>query len=80
MRGLLAEYGVAVPKQVGPLRRALPRLIEDPTNDLTPLARTTFAALHEELRLLDARVAAIDHELKSQCARDERCQLSAVIQ
>ena len=80
MRGLLAEYGVTVPKQVGPLRRALPRLIEDSTNDLTPLARTTFVALYEELRLLDARVAAVDHELKRQCARDERCQRLTAIE
>jgi transposase len=32
------------------------------------------------LRLLDARVAAVDHELKSQCARDERCQRLTAIE
>ena len=31
IRGLLAEYGVVVPQQVSPLRRALLRLIEDLT-------------------------------------------------
>ncbi len=31
IRGLLAEYGVVIPQQVSPLRRALPRLIEDLT-------------------------------------------------
>jgi transposase len=80
IRGLSAEYGVAVPKEVSPLRRALPRLIEDPTNDLTSLARTTCVALHEELRLLDARLAAVDHKLQRQCARNERCQRLTAIE
>lgn len=74
IRGLLAEYGVVVPQQVSRLRQALPGLIEDPTNDLTPLARTTFTALHDELRGLDARVTAVDQELKRQCVCDEHCQ------
>ncbi len=74
IRGLLAEYGVVVPKQVSPLRRALPRLIEDLTNDLTPLARMTFTSLHEELRGLDARITAVDQELTRHCVCDERCR------
>jgi len=80
IRGLLAEYGVVVPKQVSLLRRALPRLIEDLSNDLTPLARMTFTSLHEELRGLDARITAVDHELKRQCACDERCQRLTAIE
>lgn len=80
IRGLLAEYGVVVPKQVSPLRRALPRLIEDLTNDLTPLARTTFTALYEELRAVDARVTTVDRELKEYCAQDERCQRLTAIE
>jgi len=80
IRGLLAEYGVVVPKQVSPLRRALPRLIEDPTNDLTPLARTTFTVLYEELRAVDARVTAVDRELTAHCAQDERCQRLTAIE
>ena len=80
IRGLLAEYGVVVPKQESPLRRALPRLIEDLTNDLTPLARTTFTALYEELRAVDARVTTIDRELKEYCAQDERCQRLTAIE
>ena len=80
IRGLLAEYGVVVPKQVSPLRRALPRLIEDLTNDLTPLARTTFTVLYEELRAVDARVTAVDRELKAHCAQDERCQRLTAIE
>ncbi len=80
IRGLLAEYGVVVPKQVSPLRRALPRLIEDLTNDLTPLARTTVTALYEELRAVDARVTTVDRELKEYCAQDERCQRLTAIE
>ncbi len=80
IRGLLAEYGVVVPKQVSPLRRALPRLIEDLSNDLTSLARRTFTALSEELRAVDARVTTVDRELKAYCAQDERCQRLTAIE
>ncbi|CAE6790102.1 MAG: hypothetical protein H8K06_17510 [Nitrospira sp.] len=74
IRGLVAEYGVLVPQQVSSLRRTLPRLVEDLTNDLTPLARTTFTALSEELRAVDVRGTTVDRELKEYCAQDERCQ------
>ena len=79
IRGFRSEYGVVVPKQVCPLRHALPRLIEDPTNDLTSLGRTNFTALHDELRVLDVRMTAVDQELKRQSVRDGRCpRLTAI--
>ena len=80
IRGLLADYGVVVPQQVSHLRHALSGLLEDPTNTLTPLARMTFTALHDELRGLDARVTAVDHELTRHCAGDERCQRLTAIE
>jgi transposase len=56
-----------------------PRLIEDPTNDLKSLGRTNFTALHDELRLLDVRMTAVDQELKRQSVRDGRCpRLTAI--
>ncbi len=40
-RGLLAEYGIVVSKGVHKLRAALPRILEDGENGLSPLARIT---------------------------------------
>ena len=80
IRGLLAEYGIVVSQQVGRLRRALPGLLDDPTNTLTPLARMTFMSLHEELRGLDTRITAIDQELTRHCVGDERCRRLVAIE
>ena len=39
IRAYLAEYGIIIQKQIAPLVHALPSIIDDEENDLTPLAR-----------------------------------------
>jgi len=64
IRGLLAEYGIAVPIGIGALRRALPELQEDAENGLSGVFRRLLTGLREDLGNFDARVAALDQEIE----------------
>lgn len=72
-RGLLNEYGIVLPKGITVLRKALPRLLEDADNGLTPLARQYLHSLQEELRGLDEVIKELECSI-AQAAR----QLPAV--
>ncbi|MEE9265130.1 MAG: IS110 family transposase [Gammaproteobacteria bacterium] len=64
IRGLVAEYGLVAPKQLGPLRRAIPDWLEDAENGLTSRFRTLLHGLWEELLRLDQRIDVLDTEVK----------------
>ena len=55
IRGLLAEYGVVVGRQVATLRRALPELLENAENGLSFDFRTLLDDLQQDLIRLDER-------------------------
>ncbi|MHB1826993.1 MAG: IS110 family RNA-guided transposase [Steroidobacteraceae bacterium] len=65
IRGLLAEFGLVVPKGVARLRRELPRILEDAENALTDLAREVFSGLLEQFHEFDARIAAYDRQIRA---------------
>lgn len=65
IRGLLGEFGVAVPKGVTRLRRELPGILEDAENNLTDLAREVLFGLLEQLRELDGHISAYDHKIRA---------------
>ena len=48
IRGLLAEYGIIVPKGINKIRKALPEILEDAENELSYTGRRLFADLYEE--------------------------------
>lgn len=60
IRGLMAEYGVVVPKGRLKLRPALPLILEDADNGLSFDFRSLLEELYQELKLLDERIAALD--------------------
>ena len=63
VRGLLAEYGIVLPKQIATVRRQLPGLLEDGENALTAMSRELFAGLYEELVRLDLRIKTCDAQI-----------------
>jgi transposase len=63
IRGLLAEYGIVLPRQLNQLRRWLPLLLEDGDNELTPMGRSLFASLYEELLQLEERIQSLEKRL-----------------
>ncbi len=65
IRGLVAEYGLVAPKDLKPLRRAIPDWLEDAGNGLTERFRRLLHALWEELLRLDQRVEELDREIEA---------------
>jgi transposase len=65
MRGLLGEFGIAVPKGLARLRRELPGILEDAENGLPVLARQVLCGLLEQLREADARINAYDRQIRT---------------
>src|SRR5215831_15382143 len=56
IRGLVAEYGLVAPKELGHLRRALPCWLEDGANELSGRFRRLLHGLWDDLRSLDSRM------------------------
>lgn len=74
IRGLLMEYGIVLAKGISPLKRELPILLEDQSNELTPGMREIIKDLLEELRDLEIKVKNYDRKLHGVYLADERCQ------
>lgn len=74
IRGLLAEYGLILPKQVGTVRQHLPRLLDETASPLTPLGRDTFRELYEELAGFDERIRRMDRQLRALGMSQEPCR------
>lgn len=65
IRGLVAEYGLVAPKELGALRRAVPHWLEDAENGLTSRFRTLLHGLWEDLLGLDQRMKDLDKDIDS---------------
>jgi transposase len=63
IRGLVAEYGLVAPRELGQLRIALPRWLENSENGLSSLFRRLLSGLWDDLKGLDDRVAELDREI-----------------
>ncbi len=74
LRGLLAEYGVVLPRGVSSLRRRLPALLEDGENGLSALFRRLLAQGYQRLCELDAHIAAYNAEVARHSRQDDACR------
>jgi transposase len=80
VRGLLMEYGIVLPQHMGQLRRGLPEVLEDESNELTVLGRRLLASLHSELSELDEKIERIEKELQAVYGASEACQRIAAVE
>ncbi len=71
MRGILLERGITLRKGKYHLARALPELLSEEANGLTPRVRTLLEQLREEWRMLDDRVADLDAEFLNVARQDD---------
>ena len=63
IRGLLAEYGIVIRLGITAVRKALPEILEDGENGLTPRGRACFAQLRDELVQIDAQCARYEQQI-----------------
>ncbi len=80
IRGLLSEYGIVLPQHVSQLRRGLPLILEDASNELTAFSRRLFASLHNELLALEEKIGALDEQIESVYQTSEPCQRVAAVE
>lgn len=74
MRGLMIEYGVVISKSIAALRKAVPEILEDADNALTPMFRELLCGLWEEMLRLDQRITAYDAQIKHLSEQSEVCR------
>lgn len=74
LHGLLHEYGVALPRGRAAVRRALPALLEEGGNELTPAMRRLFTGCYEELCALVPRIKTMADEIKTVSRAREDCR------
>jgi len=74
MRGLMLEYGVIVAKSVAALRKAVPDILENADNGLTPMFRELLCGLWEEMLRLDQRITVYDAEIEHLSEQSELCK------
>lgn len=74
IRGFLNEYGIVVGRGREKLILALPDLLEDAENGLSPSSRALYRALYDEWRQLNESIDRIEQVLKGQAKSDEAAQ------
>jgi len=74
LRGLLAEYGIVLPKGVAALKRRLPEILEDAENGLTDRFRRLAHEVWQQLQALEAHLKVYDQELARVAQEHEACR------
>jgi transposase len=64
IRGLLAEFGIVIPKGIGHIAKRLPEILEDGENALPGMMRELVARLGENLKQIDQQVEALERQIK----------------
>ena len=79
IRGLLAEYGIIVPRGICQIGKRLPAILEDGENDLPGLFRRLLQRLGEHLKELDRQVSELDAQIQLWHRQHEgSCRLAQV--
>uniref|UniRef100_E6QUB1 Transposase of ISCARN91, IS110 family IS1111 group n=1 Tax=mine drainage metagenome TaxID=410659 RepID=E6QUB1_9ZZZZ len=64
MRGLLAEYGVIIPKGIHSISERMPSILEDAENGLPGMMRNLLARLNEHFKVLDQQVDELEAQIR----------------
>jgi len=63
MRGLLAEFGIVIPKGLGHIAAQLPQILEDGDNGLPAMMRSLLEGLGEQLKQIDRQVKELEQQI-----------------
>jgi transposase len=63
IRGLLAEFGIVIPKGIGHIAKRLPEILEDGENGLPGMMRQLIERLGEQLKALDKQVGEMQRQI-----------------
>ena len=71
MRAFCLEYGITMHQGVGKFKIALPQILGDMQNELTPAMRKLLASLFNDVKGLEARIGEITGEIEAIAAADD---------
>lgn len=74
LRGLLREFGIAIPLGAAKVRPATMAALEDGDNELPMALRHALAGLLETIQACEAAMASLEAELADAARADTRCQ------
>lgn len=74
MRGFMIEYGLAVKEGRAALRRAIPGILEDADNGLSPRMRQLITQQCEHWDVLEARILEVTREIEAVAKGHEDCR------
>lgn len=74
MRGLLQEYGIVIAEGLSKLRKEMPLILEDASNELTDSSRELFSELLQELKEMDGQIAVYNQKIQAIFQGNEVCQ------
>jgi transposase len=73
LRGLLAEYGIIIPKGMRYIKNMI-QILEDNHGKLTTKSHDIFLQLYEQFKVYDSQVATYDKEIELTAKQDARCR------
>ena len=71
IRGLLAEFGVVIPKGLSKLAEQMPAVLADQNNELTSVMRELLQMLHTQFAHLDDLVARLERQIQVWARQDD---------
>jgi transposase len=79
IRGLLAEFGIVIPKGIGHIAKRLPEILEDGENGLPGMMRELLQRLGENLKDMDRQVGELERQIRLWHRENEpSCKLEAI--
>lgn len=73
IRGLLAEYGIVIPKGLTPIKN-LPIILDNNAGKLTVRSQEIFTRLYEQFNAIDNQLTIYNKELELMVKQDSQCQ------
>jgi len=74
IRGLLLEYGIAIPIGSTKVRKEIPLILEDADNNLSMLFRVQLSGLYDMLCVLDQQIECVTDELEKIVQTNDYCK------
>lgn len=70
LRGVLREHGILLPAGARAAVQTVPSLLDAPETPLPAYLRHVLLSVHEEIRMIEARIALLERELRGLAAAD----------
>ena len=74
IRGFLLEHGITIRQGPAGLRQALPSILAEPIDELSPLLLRLLQDLGDEWRQLDGRIEHVSTQIETLAKQDENCK------